>query len=63
MLSFHIPINNQQQKAHSLVFVYDGVEELAVPPAGGEVITADALVAVGHPLGPDQQLLLGCHVF
>lgn len=48
---------------HSLVFVYDGVEELSVPPAGGEVITADVLVAVRHPLGPEQQLLLGRHVF
>lgn len=47
---------------HSLVFVYDSVEELAVSPAGGEVITADALVAVRHPLGPEQQLLLGRHV-
>jgi len=46
----------------SLVFVDDGVEELAVPPAGGEVVAADALVAVRHPLGPEQQLLLGRHV-
>ena len=48
---------------HSLVSVYDGVEEFAIPPAGGEVVTADAWVAVSHPLGPEQQLLLGCHVF
>lgn len=48
---------------HSLVLVYDGVEEFAVPPAGGEVVAADALVAVHHPLGPEQQLLLGRHVF
>lgn len=45
------------------MLVYDSVEQLAVPPAGGEVITADVLVAVRHPLGPEQQLLLGCHVF
>lgn len=45
------------------MFVYNSVEELAIPPAGGEVITADALVAVRHPLGPEQQLLLGRHVF
>lgn len=48
---------------HSLVSVYDGVKEFAIPPAGGEVVTADAWVAVSHPLGPEQQLLLGCHVF
>lgn len=48
---------------YSLVFVDDSIEELAVPPAGGKVVTADALVAVGYPLGPEQQLLLGCHVF
>lgn len=45
------------------MFVYDGVEELAVPPAGGEVVAVDALVAVDHPLRPEQQLLLGRHVF
>lgn len=44
------------------MFVDDGVEELAVPPAGGEVVTADALVAVHHALGPQQQLLLRRHV-
>lgn len=48
---------------YSLVFVDDSIEELAVPPAGGKVVTADVLVAVGYPLGPEQQLLLGCHVF
>lgn len=48
---------------HSLVFVDDGIEQLAVPPAGGEVVTADVLVAVRYPLGPQQQLLLGRHVF
>lgn len=42
--------------------VYDSIEELAIPPAGGEVIAADALVAVRHPLGPEQQLLLCRHV-
>lgn len=45
------------------MFVDDGVEQLAVPPAGGEVVTADVLVAVRYPLGPQQQLLLGSHVF
>lgn len=48
---------------HSLVFVDDGIEEFAVSPAGGEVVTADVLVAVRYPLGPQQQLLLGRHVF
>ena len=46
----------------SPVLVDDGVEELAVPPAGGEVVAAQALVALHHPLGPQQQLLLGRHV-
>lgn len=45
------------------MFVNDGVEELAVSPAGGEVIAADVLIAVRHSLGPEQQLLLGRHVF
>lgn len=49
--------------AHSLVLVYDSIEEFAIPPAGGEVVTADALVAICHPLRPEQQLLLGRHVF
>lgn len=40
----------------------DGVEESAVPPAVGEVVTAQALVALHHPLRPEQQLLLGRHV-
>lgn len=47
----------------SLVFVDDGIEQPAVSPAGGEVVTADVLVAVRYPLGPQQQLLLGRHVF
>ena len=42
--------------------VDDSVEELAVPPAGGEVVAADALVVLRHGLGPEQQLLLGRHV-
>ena len=42
--------------------VDDGVEELAVPPAGGEVVAAHALVVLRHRLGPEQQLLLGRHV-
>ncbi len=46
----------------SPVFVYDGVEELAVPPAGGEVVAAQALVSLHHPLRPEQQLLFGRHV-
>lgn len=46
----------------SPVFVYDAVEELAVPPACGEVVAAHAVVPFHHPLGPQQQLLLGCHV-
>ena len=45
-----------------LVPVDDGVEEAAVTPAGGEVVAAQALVALHHALGPQQQLLLGCHV-
>lgn len=44
------------------MLVDDGVEEFAVPPAGGEVVTAEALVAIGHPLRPEEQLLLGGHV-
>ena len=46
----------------SPVFVYDCVEELAVPPAAGEVVAAQALVPLHHPLGPQQQLLFGRHV-
>ena len=46
----------------SPVFVYDGVEEFAIPPAGGEVVAAQALVSLHHPLGPKQQLLFGRHV-
>ena len=41
-----------------LVPVDDGVEEAAVAPAGGEVVAAQALVALHHALGPQQQLLL-----
>lgn len=44
------------------MFVNDSVEELAIPPAGGEVLTANVLIAVGNPLRPEQQLLFGCHV-
>ena len=46
----------------SPVFVNDGIEELSVPPAGGEVVTAQALVSLHHPLRPQQQLLFGRHV-
>lgn len=42
--------------------MYDSVEQFPIPPAGGEVVTADVLVTICHPLGPEQQLLLGCHV-
>lgn len=48
--------------SHAPVFVYDGVEELPVPPAAGEVVAAQTLVSLHHPLGPEQQLLLGRHV-
>lgn len=51
-----------QQDSVSPVFVYDGVEELSIPPAAGEVVTAQTLVSLHHPLGPEQQLLLGRHV-
>lgn len=44
------------------MFVYDGVEQLPVPPAGGEVVAAQALVSLHHPLRPEQQLLFGRHV-
>lgn len=44
------------------MFVYDGVEELAISPAGGEVVAAQALVSLHHPLRPKQQLLFGRHV-
>lgn len=40
----------------------DGVEEPAISPAGGEVITAQALVTFHHALRPQQQLLLGSHI-
>lgn len=40
----------------------DGVEQPSIPPGGGEVITADAHVALGHLLRPHQQTLLGRHV-
>lgn len=48
---------------HLLVLMYDSIEKLAVPPTGGEVVAADIMVAIRHPLGPEQQLLLGSHVF
>lgn len=44
------------------VFMDDGVEEPAISPAGGEVITAQALVTFHHALRPQQQLLLGSHI-
>lgn len=44
------------------MFVYDGVEQLAIPPAGGEVVAAQTLVSLHHPLRPEQQLLFGRHV-
>lgn len=44
------------------MFVDDGVEEPAVPPVGGEVVAAQALVALHHSLRPEQQLLFGRHV-
>lgn len=44
------------------MLVNDGVEQLAIPPAGGEVLTADVLIAVRDPLRPEQQLLFGRHV-
>lgn len=51
-----------QQDSVSPVFVYDGIEELSIPPAAGEVVAAQTLVSLHHPLGPEQQLLLGRHV-
>ena len=45
------------------MFVYDGVEQFAVPPGSGEVVAAYPLVTLSHPLRPQQQLLLGRHVF
>lgn len=47
---------------HILVTVDDSIEETAIAPAGGEVVTAQALVALHHTLGPQQQLLFCCHV-
>lgn len=44
------------------MLVYDGVEELAVSPAGGEIVAAQALEPLHHPLRPQQQLLFGRHV-
>lgn len=46
----------------SPVFVYDGIEELSISPVGGEVVAAQTLVSLHHPLGPKQQLLFGRHV-
>lgn len=57
-LSVHLTHVNQSWP----VFVYDGVEELSIPPAGGEIVTAQALVSLHHPLRPKQQLLFGRHV-
>lgn len=48
--------------AHTPVPVNDGIEEAAVAPAGGEIVTVQALVTFHHALGPQQQLLLGRHV-
>lgn len=45
-----------------LVFVDDCIEELAVSPARGEVVTAEAWVALDHALRPEKKLLLGRHV-
>lgn len=44
------------------MFMDDGIEELAISPAGGEVITPQAMVALHHPLRPQEQLLLGGHI-
>lgn len=54
--------SDSQNILHSLVFVNDGIEQLAVPPAGGEVLTPDVLIAIGDPLRPEQQLLFGRHI-
>ncbi len=40
----------------------DGIEELAIFPAGGEVITPQAMVALYHPLRPQKQLFFGSHI-
>lgn len=53
---------DSQKNLYSLVFVNDSIEQLAVPPAGGEVLTPDVLIAIGDPLGPEQQLLFGRHI-
>lgn len=34
--------------------VYDGVKESAVSPAVGEIVAAQALVTLNHPLRPKQ---------
>lgn len=47
---------------HLLVPMNDGIEEAAVTPAGSEVVTVQALVALHHALRPQQQLLFGRHV-
>lgn len=44
------------------MFVDDGAEEFSIPPAGGEVVAAQTLVSLHHPLRPQQQLLFGRHV-
>lgn len=58
----HFTLRHTHCVSYLLVFVDDCVEELAVSPAGGEVVTAEAWVALHHALGPQQQLLLGRHV-
>lgn len=45
------------------MFMYDGVEEFSIPPAGAEVVTTEALVTIRHPLWPKKELLLGRHIF
>ncbi len=44
------------------VLMDDGIEELAIFPAGGEVITPQAMVALYHPLRPQKQLFFGSHI-
>lgn len=56
------PARAKSQDRVSPVFVYDGVEELSISPVGGEVVAAQTLVSLHHPLGPKQQLLFGRHV-
>ncbi len=44
------------------VLMNNSIEQLSIPPRGSEVVTADAYIAFGHLLGPQQKSLLGCHV-